>query len=172
MVGAAAQRVLSDSKRMLQRLIEGRWLQAHGVFALLPANTVDDETIDVYADEPRLQVLLRWSPLRIQTERPVVDGVKRPNRCLADFIAPRVGPGARTDYLGLFGDGMSQVTLYLDPETDALLTQSAARSGLSKSRWVVRLIRKHACEDWPPDRASRSADRGHGAAPRCRAGDP
>ena len=101
-VGAEAQRVFSDGKRMLQRLIEGRWLQANGVFALLPANTVDDDTIEVYADESREQVLLRWSPLRMQTERPVVDGVKRPNRCLADFVAPKVGPGAQPDYLGLF----------------------------------------------------------------------
>jgi 5-methyltetrahydrofolate--homocysteine methyltransferase len=101
-VGAEAQRVFSDGKRMLQRLIEGRWLQASGVFALLPANTVDDDTIEVYADEAREQVLLRWSPLRLQTERPVVDGVKRPNRCLADFIAPRSGPLAKPDYIGLF----------------------------------------------------------------------
>ena len=101
-VGAEAVRVFSDGKRLLQRLIEGRWLQASGVFALLPANTVDDDTIEVYADESRQQAVLRWSPLRLQTERPVVDGVRRPNRCLADFIAPRSGPGARPDYIGLF----------------------------------------------------------------------
>jgi 5-methyltetrahydrofolate--homocysteine methyltransferase len=101
-VGAEAVRVFSDGKRLLQRLIEGRWLQAHGVVALLPANTVDDDTIEVYADESRQQAVLRWSPLRLQTERPVVDGVRRPNRCLADFIAPRSGPGARPDYIGLF----------------------------------------------------------------------
>jgi 5-methyltetrahydrofolate--homocysteine methyltransferase len=29
----------------------------------------------------------------------VVDGVKRPNRCLADFVAPR---GVRPDYVGMF----------------------------------------------------------------------
>ena len=42
---------------------------------------------------------MRWSPLRMQTERPVIDGVRRPNRSLADFIAPR---GLRPDYIGLF----------------------------------------------------------------------
>ena len=69
------------------------------VVALLPANTVDDDTLEVYADESRQQAVLRWSPLRLQTERPVVDGVKRPNRCLADFVAPR---GVRPDYVGMF----------------------------------------------------------------------
>ena len=98
-VGHEAQRVLSDGKRLLQRLIEGRWLQAHGVMALLPANTVDDDTIEVYSDETRSEVVLRWNPLRLQTERPVVEGVKRPNRSLADFIAPKGGPA---DYIGLF----------------------------------------------------------------------
>jgi 5-methyltetrahydrofolate--homocysteine methyltransferase len=98
-VGAEATRVLSDGKRMLQRLIEGRWLQAHGVIGLWPANTVDDDCIELYTDESRRDVLLRWWPLRMQTERPVIDGVRRPNRCLADFVAPR---GVRDDYVGLF----------------------------------------------------------------------
>jgi 5-methyltetrahydrofolate--homocysteine methyltransferase len=98
-VGAEAQRVFSDGKRMLQRLVEGRWLQAGGVMGLYPANTVDDDVIEVYADESRERVLLRWQPLRMQTERPVVDGAKRPNRSLADFVAPK---GTKPDYVGLF----------------------------------------------------------------------
>jgi len=101
-VGAEAVRVFSDGKRLLQRAIEGRWLQANGVVGLWPANTVDDDTIEVYTDETRRQVLLRWRPLRLQTERPVVDGVKRANRCLADFIAPRADAGGKDDYIGLF----------------------------------------------------------------------
>jgi 5-methyltetrahydrofolate--homocysteine methyltransferase len=36
----------------------------------------------------------------MQSVRPVVDGVRRPNRCLADFIAPQ-GSG-KLDYIGLF----------------------------------------------------------------------
>ena len=98
-VGVEAQRVFRDGKHLLQRLIDGRWLQASGVMALLPANTVEDDTIEVYTDETRSQVALRWSPQRLQTERPVVDGVKRPNRSLADFIAPK---GVAADYIGLF----------------------------------------------------------------------
>jgi 5-methyltetrahydrofolate--homocysteine methyltransferase len=98
-VGSEAQRVFSDGKRLLHRLIEGRWLQAAGVLSLLPANTVDDDTIEVYTDKSRCEVALRWSPLRLQAERPVIDGVKRPNRSLADFIAPQ---GVKPDYIGLF----------------------------------------------------------------------
>lgn len=99
-VGESARRVLSDGQRMLKRLIEGRWLTANGVVALYPANTVNDDDIEIYADESRTEVLMTWRGLRMQTARPVVDGVKRPNRCLADFVAPK--DSGLADYVGLF----------------------------------------------------------------------
>jgi 5-methyltetrahydrofolate--homocysteine methyltransferase len=98
-VGDAARKVFADAQAMLKRIIEGRWLQANGAIALLPANTVDGDVIEVYADASREQVLLRWQPLRQQSERPVVDGVRRPNRSLADFVAPK---GVQADHVGLF----------------------------------------------------------------------
>jgi 5-methyltetrahydrofolate--homocysteine methyltransferase len=96
-VGHEATRVFSDAKRMLQRLVEGRWLQAHGVFGLYPANARHDDDIAFYADEARAEPLMVWHGLRLQTARPVVDGVKRPNRCLADFVSPH-----GNDYAGMF----------------------------------------------------------------------
>ncbi|RDK09810.1 methionine synthase [Cupriavidus lacunae] len=99
-VGESARRVFSDGKAMLSRLIQGRWLTANGVMALLPANTVNDDDIEVYTDETRSKVALTWHNLRQQSERPVVDGVRRPNRCLADFVAPR--DSGIADYIGLF----------------------------------------------------------------------
>ncbi|QET03081.1 methionine synthase [Cupriavidus pauculus] len=99
-VGESARRVFSDGKSMLARLIQGRWLSANGVIALLPANTVNDDDIEIYTDESRTKVALTWHNLRQQSERPVVDGVRRPNRSLADFIAPKESGIA--DYIGLF----------------------------------------------------------------------
>ncbi|MGZ5155734.1 MAG: methionine synthase [Caldimonas sp.] len=99
-VGESARRVLSDGKRMLRRVIEGRWLTANGVVGLYPAATVGDDDIEIYADESRSDVLMTWRGLRVQSVRPVIDGVRRPNRCLADFIAPR--DSGRADYIGLF----------------------------------------------------------------------
>jgi 5-methyltetrahydrofolate--homocysteine methyltransferase len=99
-VGESARRVFSDGKRMLRRIIEGRWLTANGVVGLYPAATVGDDDIEIYSDESRRDVLFTWRGLRMQTVRPVVDGVRRPNRCLADFIAPK-GSG-KDDYIGLF----------------------------------------------------------------------
>ena len=97
-VGAEAQRVFSDGKRMLKRLIEGRWLQAHAVVGLYPANSVGDDIV-LWTDESRTQAALSWHGLRQQTEKPLREGEHNPNRCLSDFVAP-VGQGA--DHVGLF----------------------------------------------------------------------
>jgi 5-methyltetrahydrofolate--homocysteine methyltransferase len=99
-VGESARRVFSDGQRMLKRLIEGRWVTANGVVGLYPANTVGDDDIEIYTDATRSEVLMTWRGLRVQTVRPVVDGVKRPNRCLADFVAPK--DSGLADHIGLF----------------------------------------------------------------------
>jgi 5-methyltetrahydrofolate--homocysteine methyltransferase len=91
-VGAEAVRVYGDAQRMLRRLIEGRWLTAHAVVGFWPANSVGDD-IEIYTDESREQVAMTWYGLRQQNEKSSgPDGRRRPNRCLADFIAPKVLP--------------------------------------------------------------------------------
>lgn len=46
---------------------------------------------------------------------------------------------------------MSQITLYLDDATQALVEQAAQANGVSKSRWVADIIRKYASHEWPQD---------------------
>jgi hypothetical protein len=46
---------------------------------------------------------------------------------------------------------MSQITLYLDEPTQALIDKAAHAHGVSKSRWVAELIRKHAADEWSPE---------------------
>jgi predicted transcriptional regulator len=46
---------------------------------------------------------------------------------------------------------MSQITLYLDDATQALVEQAAQASGQSKSRWVADIIRKYAAHEWPQE---------------------
>jgi 5-methyltetrahydrofolate--homocysteine methyltransferase len=88
-VGTEAVRVYADAKRMLNRLIEGRWLTASGVLGLYPANSVGDD-IEIYTDESRSEVAMTWHGLRQQTEKTAVDGIMRPSRCLSDFVAPKI----------------------------------------------------------------------------------
>jgi 5-methyltetrahydrofolate--homocysteine methyltransferase len=99
-VGEAASKVFEEGQAMLKKIIEGRWLTANGAIALLPANTVNDDDIEVYTDDTRKQVAFTYYGVRQQTEKPIIDGVQRPNQCLADFIAPKSSGVA--DYIGMF----------------------------------------------------------------------
>ena len=98
-VGAEARKVYADAQVMLDKLIKGQWLQADAVVAFYPANTLGDDIV-LYSDETRQHPLFVWHNLRQQSERPVIDGVRRPNRCLADYVAPKDSGVA--DYLGCF----------------------------------------------------------------------
>ncbi|WP_084690518.1 methionine synthase [Comamonas granuli] len=98
-VGEEARKVYADGQAMLKKIIEGRWLTANGVIGLFPANRVGDD-IEFYTDETRSEVLLTWYGLRQQAQKQMIDGVMRPSRCLADFVAPKES-GIR-DYAGLF----------------------------------------------------------------------
>ncbi len=97
-VGEQARKVFADAQAMLKKMIEGRWLTANAVIGLYPANRVNADDIALYADEGRQQPVLTWHGLRQQTEKETIDGVTRPSRCLADFVAPT----GTADYVGVF----------------------------------------------------------------------
>ena len=99
-VGESASNVYREAQAMLKKIIDGRWLTANGVMAILPANSVDDDDIEIYTDETRSEIAFTYYGLRQQTEKPVIDGVARPNQCLADFVAPK--SSGITDYVGMF----------------------------------------------------------------------
>jgi 5-methyltetrahydrofolate--homocysteine methyltransferase len=106
-VGESATKVFADAQAMLKKIIDGRWLTANGVIALQPANTVNDDDIEIYTDDSRKQVAFTYYGMRQQSVKPVIDGVARPNLCLSDFIAPK----GKDDFIGIFA-----VTAGLDTE--------------------------------------------------------
>jgi 5-methyltetrahydrofolate--homocysteine methyltransferase len=119
-VGTEAVRVYADGQRMLKRLIEGRWLTANGVIGLYPANSVNDDDIELYTDDTRTEVAMTWHGLRQQAEKQVIDGVIRPSRCLADFVAPKQGLANASksiannvDFTGTSGKKHSQLQDYI-----------------------------------------------------------
>ena len=99
-VGEAASKVYAEGQAMLKKIIEGRWLTANGVISLLPANTVNDDDIEIYTDETRQEVAFTYYGTRQQTEKAIIDGIQRPNQCLSDFIAPK--DSGIADYIGMF----------------------------------------------------------------------
>jgi 5-methyltetrahydrofolate--homocysteine methyltransferase len=95
-VGAEARKVYADGQAMLKRIVEGKWLAAGAVFGIFPANAVNAEDIELYADEKRERVLMTWHNLRQQNRKPTGN----PNLCLADFVAPKSSGVA--DWIGAF----------------------------------------------------------------------
>ncbi len=95
-VGEEARKLFHDAQAMLKKMVEERWVEARAVIGLFPANTVNDDDIELYADEAREAPLMTWHNLRQQMQKPK----DQPNWCLADFVAPKETGVA--DYLGAF----------------------------------------------------------------------
>ena len=116
-VGEAARSVYNDARAMLQRLIAERWTVAKAVFGFWPANTVNDDDIELYADEDRSEVVATFQTLRQQMVR---EREGRTNAALADFIAPKDrGP---IDYIGCFavtaGEGIEDRAAQFKADSD------------------------------------------------------
>jgi 5-methyltetrahydrofolate--homocysteine methyltransferase len=84
-MGEAAREVYQHARELLDEIVSGRLLRAVGVFGFWPARADGDDIL--------LEDGLRFPMLRQQVDH----GDDRPNRCLADYLAP--GPG---DHLGAF----------------------------------------------------------------------
>jgi 5-methyltetrahydrofolate--homocysteine methyltransferase len=98
--GAAARELYGHAQEVLDGWIQAEKdgqapLRARGVYGFWPAVS-DGDDIVLFADEDRRRELVRFPMLRQQ--EPIADG--RPNRSLADFVAPR-GSGV-PDYVGAF----------------------------------------------------------------------
>lgn len=95
-VGTEAQKLYNDARSLLRRIIDEKWLTAKAVVGLFPANSVNDDDINVYTDENRAQIKTTLHHLRQQRQK----AKSNANYCLTDFIAPEA-TGLK-DYLGAF----------------------------------------------------------------------
>ncbi|MCL4136316.1 UNVERIFIED_CONTAM: hypothetical protein GTU68_016800 [Idotea baltica] len=93
-VGEEAKRLFKDANDLLDRVQKEKLLEARGMCAMFPANSVGDD-IEVYTDESRTEVLKVLHNLRQQTEKP-----KGFNYCLSDYIAPK--DSGKEDWIGGF----------------------------------------------------------------------
>ncbi len=89
-IGPAARDLYQHAQAILGRIISEKRIAARGVYGFWPANAVGDDIV-VYKDDARRTVLATFAMLRQQ--EPIADG--RPNRSLADFVAPKAVDGSR-----------------------------------------------------------------------------
>jgi len=116
-IGETASNLFRDAQTMLKQIVEQRWLSANAVFGLFPANSANNDDIEIYTNKSSTKIAMNYHALRQQTTKPS----GRPNLCLADFIAPKE-TGVR-DFIGTFavstGFGIDErVKAYEDAHDD------------------------------------------------------
>ena len=115
-LGDAATKLFEDAQDMLKRIIDGQLLEARAVLGFWPANTVDHDTIEIYADDSRQRVVTEFFTLRQQGEKG--PGIR--NVAFSDYLAPK--NSGRQDYLGGFavtaGIGIEKLIEQFDADHD------------------------------------------------------
>ncbi len=136
-VGTQATELFADAQELLKKVFDEKLLKAKAIFGLFPANTVNDDDIEVssvglsavedkeivkkdedYTERSRSasEDKVRFLTLRQQLKKR--DGV--PNFALADFVAPK-NTGIK-DYMGAFcvstGFGTQQLAEAFEKEND------------------------------------------------------
>ncbi len=96
--GQTARELYDQATALLTKIIADKSIRARGVYGFWPAQS-DGDDIVLFEDESRARELLRFNMLRQQS----VIADDKPNRSLADFIAPKInGRPEYRDYLGAF----------------------------------------------------------------------
>lgn len=93
-VGEQATEVYNDAKKMLKKILDEKLLTGKAVFGIFPANTVNDDDIEVYDEKGTTVSTFRT--LRQQLKR----SEGKNYLALADFVAPK--ESGKQDYIGCF----------------------------------------------------------------------
>jgi 5-methyltetrahydrofolate--homocysteine methyltransferase len=143
--GATARELYDHATALLDRIIADGSIRARGVYGFWPAES-DGDDIVLFEDDARTRERLRFNMLRQQS----VIADDKPNRSLADFIAPR-GSGRR-DYLGAFavtaGLGAEELAKHFEGQQDdyqAILVKAIA-DRLAEA--FAEYLHQQARQDW------------------------
>ena len=97
-IGSAARDLYGHAQQLLKQIVDGKLIRARGVYGFWPANADRDDVVlwtAAEAGRPK-KVAARFPMLRQQE----VIADDKPNRSLADFVAPT--DSGITDYVGAF----------------------------------------------------------------------
>jgi 5-methyltetrahydrofolate--homocysteine methyltransferase len=120
-VGEQATELFADAKVLLKRILDEKLLKAKAVFGLFPANTVDEDDIEVKLvtnSEENFDEAKSFKFLTLRQQLQKRDGV--PNIALSDFITPK-NSGIQ-DYMGAFcvttGFGTQELATQFENDND------------------------------------------------------
>ena len=111
-VGEQATNLFADAQEMLEKIVSEKWLTAKGILGIFPANTINDDDIEVKLPSSIFHLLT----LRQQSQKTA----GAPNIALADFIAPK--DSGKQDYIGCFcvttGFGVEEKAIEFEAQLD------------------------------------------------------
>jgi len=124
-VGVEAKKLFNDGQSILRRIIDEKWLTAKGAFGIFPANSLDNDSIQIHNGKGK--DLMTLNQLRQQVKK--ADGL--PYYSLSDFIAPQ--SSGMDDYIGAFavttGIGIEKWVKHFEDQQDdysAILVKAIA----------------------------------------------
>jgi 5-methyltetrahydrofolate--homocysteine methyltransferase len=125
-VGEQATDLFKDAQNMLAKIVFEKWFTAKGILGIFPANTINDDDIEVYS-EPLSQNLKPKTFLSLRQQSQKTAGAC--NIALADFIAPK--ETEIQDFIGCFcvttGFGVDEKAAEFESQLDdynAILTKA------------------------------------------------
>jgi 5-methyltetrahydrofolate--homocysteine methyltransferase len=95
-VGVESTKLYHDALEMLDQIIAEKWIEASAVIGFFPANSVNDDDIEIYTNDDRTEIAYTLHNLRQQRQK----APGQANFCLTDFIAPK--ETGLKDYIGSF----------------------------------------------------------------------
>ena len=142
--GEAARELYDNATELLDEIVAGKLLQARGVYGFWPAQAEGDDIV--------LGNGVRFPMLRQQADH----GDERPNRSLADFVAP--AETGLPDHIGAFavtaGIGAEELAARYDAENDPyrsiMVKALADRLAEAFAEHVHELARREWYETGPP----------------------
>jgi 5-methyltetrahydrofolate--homocysteine methyltransferase len=115
-LGAEARSLYEDAQALLRRIIEEKRLSANAVLGFWPANSTEDDNIELYADDSRAEIRAVIHTLRQQKRKAETPYYLS----LSDYVAPKAS-GVR-DYMGAFavtaGHGLATLAAEYDAAGD------------------------------------------------------
>ena len=109
-IGKAATNLYNDAKKILQKIIEEKWLTARGVIGFWPAGKTAPDTVII--NNGKTDIELQF--LRQQIRKTA----GQPNLSLADFIAPK--GFSKQDYIGAFSVTIEGIESHIKKFEDTL----------------------------------------------------
>jgi 5-methyltetrahydrofolate--homocysteine methyltransferase len=159
--GEAARDLYAAGRKLLDRIIAEKLLEARAVYGFWPAAAEGNDVV-LFADEQRRSERLRFSMLRQQQIKGTQSRAEGPGasdervfRCLADFVAPRELP----DYLGAFavtaGIGTDELAHKFERDLDdySAIIVKALADRLAEA--FAELLHERARREWGYERGTR-----------------